>query len=104
MSPFLKRLLDKLAVVADAWRDRVVVTSQVGKRKLDVTFTRRELDAKLQELGERYGALAGMGRVVVPEELKGLLDEIRALEKRLRQEEEDIASLRSETKREETTN
>jgi len=77
-------------------RDRVVHRSQVGKRKLDAAFTRRELDAKLRELGERVVALAREGGAAVPDDLAGLLREARELEERLQGQLSDIAALESE--------
>lgn len=80
----------------EALRDRVVIRSQVGKRKLDAVFTRRELDRKLADLGERLLALVRDGRVAVPPEMAGLVDEARELEGRLEAQQAEIAALKSE--------
>jgi hypothetical protein len=78
-------------------RDRVVVRSQVGKRKLDAVFTRRELDRKLADVGHRIIALIREGRLVVPEDMTGLVAEALKLEERLEKQRADIAALKSET-------
>jgi hypothetical protein len=80
----------------EAFRDRVVRRSQVGKRRLDASFTRRELDRKLLELGERFVALVGQGVGTVPAELASLVQEVRGLQDRLRVQLQDIAALESE--------
>ncbi len=77
-------------------RDRVVVRSQVRKRKLDVVFTRRELDRKLAELGQAFLALVREGRVSVPQELAGAVSEAKQVEERLEMQRADIAALESE--------
>jgi hypothetical protein len=64
-------------------RDRVVHRSQLGKQKLDAALARRELDRKLQELGEKYLAAVREGRATVPGELRGLLADVEALAGRL---------------------
>jgi len=81
----------------DTLRDHVVQRSQLGKRKLDAVFARRELDRTWLELGERLSELARRGRVAVPAELKGLLDRVRELEERLRDHETEVARLRRES-------
>jgi hypothetical protein len=78
------------------FRDRVVRRSQMGKRRLDATFTRRELDRKLLELGERFVALVGQGVGAVPAELAALVQEVRGLQERLRMQLQDIAALDGE--------
>lgn len=78
------------------FRDRVVRRSQVGKRRLDATFTRRELDRKLLELGERFVAVVGQGVGAVPAELAALVQEVRGLQERLRMQLQDIAALDGE--------
>jgi hypothetical protein len=83
----------QLGKLLQALRDRVVQRSQLGKRKLDAAFTRRELDARLLELGERYRRLAREGRVAVPEEIEALVDAVRGLEERLEREEREVARL-----------
>jgi hypothetical protein len=77
-------------------RDRVVVRSQVGKRKLDAVFTRRELDRKFAELGQAFLNLVREGRASVPQELAGAVGEARQLEERLDMQRADIAALESE--------
>jgi hypothetical protein len=77
-------------------RDRVIRGSQLGKRKLDLAFVRRELDQKLLALGERYRNLAREGRVAVPQELEGLVAKVRQLEERMAREEQEVARLRRE--------
>jgi len=77
-------------------RDRVVHRSQIGKRKLDRSATRRELDVALQHLGERYHALVKEGRVEVPGELAPLASAVQVLEQRLEAQERLIAELESE--------
>jgi hypothetical protein len=77
-------------------RDRVVVRSQVGKCKLDAVFTRRELDRKLADLGQQLLLLAREGRVAVPGDLTGLLNEAVRLEERLESQHAEIAALESE--------
>ncbi len=81
----------------ETFRDRVVHRSQVGKRRLDATFTRRDLDAKLQLLGERFLAVVKQGTAAVPQELAALVKEVRELEERLRAQQQDIAVLESES-------
>ncbi len=82
--------------IIEAIRDRLVHRSLIGKRKLDRTSTRRELDAALRDLGERYRALVRTGRMEVPGELSGLVQLVRSLEERLEAQEKDIAALESE--------
>jgi polyhydroxyalkanoate synthesis regulator phasin len=59
-------------------RDRIVKRSQIGKEKLDAAFARRELDRRLQDLGERYYNLARQGVAGVPDDLRNLLAEVDA--------------------------
>lgn len=77
-------------------RDRVVLRSQIGKRKLDRSSTRRELDDALRRLGERYRALVRAGRVEVPGELTLLDDAVARLEERLAEQDREIAALEAE--------
>lgn len=77
-------------------RDRLVTRSLIGKRKLDRTATRRELDALLRDLGERYRALVRAGRTTVPEELAGAVEAVKQLELRLEAQEMEIAALERE--------
>ena len=82
----------------EALRDRVVIRSQVSKRKLDVVFTRRQLDHKLAEVGERLLNLVRQGRLVVPKDrdVADLMSEARELEERLEAQNAEIAALESE--------
>lgn len=77
-------------------RDRVVHRSQVWKGKLDATFTRRQLDAKLVALGEKFLLMAREGRAAVPPELRDVFTEARDLEDRLQGKLDEVAALRSE--------
>ncbi len=80
----------------ESFRDRVVHRSQVGKRRLDATFTRRQLDDKLRELGACCARLLEQGTAAIPEELAAAIQEVRSLQDRLRSEMQDIAVLESE--------
>jgi hypothetical protein len=80
----------------ESLRDQVVQRSQAGKRRLDATLTRRELDGKLRELGERFLGIAAQGAEAVPAELASLVQEVRGLQERLRNQLQDIAALESE--------
>lgn len=77
-------------------RDRVVHRSQVWKGKLDAVATRRQLDAKLVALGERFLLLAREGRAAVPPELRDVFMEARDLDDRLQGQLDEVAALRSE--------
>lgn len=77
-------------------RDSLVQRSLVGKRKLDRTATRRELDGVLRDLGERYRELVRAGRMHVPPELAALVQAVRDLEGRIEAQERDITALESE--------
>ncbi|WP_242340312.1 MULTISPECIES: hypothetical protein [Anaeromyxobacter] len=77
-------------------RDRVVLRSQIGKRKLDRSATRRALDQASRELGERFAVLVRMGRAEVPGELTVFLDAVRLLEEKLAGQEKEIAELEAE--------
>ena len=77
-------------------RDRLVQRSLIGKRKLDRTTTRRELDGALRELGERYRTLVRTGRVEVHGELAALVERVRDLEQRLEAQEREITALENE--------
>ncbi|ABC82216.1 hypothetical protein [Anaeromyxobacter dehalogenans] len=81
----------------EALRDRVILRSQIGKRKLDRTATRRALDKALRDLGERFGALARAGRVTIPGELAVVVKKVQDLELRLEQQERDLAELERES-------
>jgi hypothetical protein len=80
----------------EAIRDRLIQRSLIGKRKLDRSVTRRELDALLRELGERWRALVRAGRVQVPDELAPLVERVRGLELRLEEQDRDIEALQDE--------
>jgi hypothetical protein len=80
----------------EALRDRVVVRSQVGKRKLDAAFVRRALDRKLHDVGAAFLALAREGRAAVPQELAVLVAEARELEGRLESHHDEIVALEAE--------
>ena len=77
-------------------RDRVIRGSQLGKRKLDLAFTRRELDERLRVLGERFRRLSREGRVAVPAELEAALAAVRELEERLASQQGEVARLERE--------
>lgn len=89
--------IDKLLQII---RDRVVQRSQLGKRRLDAAFTRRQLDEKWAELGERYSGHVRAVPTSVLGELAGLIEEIRSLEQKLAKEREDVASLEKEAAKE----
>ena len=80
----------------EALRDRVIIRSQVGKRKLDAAFTRRALDRKLTDLGERLLGLVSEGRLAVPGDVAWLFTEARQLKETLEAQHEEIAALESE--------
>ena len=79
-------------------RDRVIHRSQLGKRKLDLAFTRRELDDKLRELGERFRRLAREGRVTVPADLENAVAAVRDLEETLASQQGEVARIEREAK------
>ena len=80
----------------EAIRDRLVQRSLIGKRKLDRGATRRQLDAVLRDLGERYRELVRAGRMEVPPELSALVERVRGLELRLKEQQRDIEALENE--------
>lgn len=80
----------------EALRDRIVLRSQIGKRKLDRAATRRELDKALHDLGERYAMLARIGRVETPGELRSQLEAVRSLEDVVEGQDKEIADLERE--------
>lgn len=80
----------------EALRDRVVLRSQIGKRRLDRAATRRELDKALHDLGERYRTLARIGRAEVPGELATVMERVRSLEDELDAQDREIAKLKAE--------
>ncbi len=77
-------------------RDRIVQRSRIGKEKLDAAFARRELDRRLQDLGERYYSLTREGVAGVPEDLRNLLTEVDALAKQLQALREQLRRLEEE--------
>jgi hypothetical protein len=82
--------------IIEAIRDRLVQRSLIGKRKLDRTATRRQLDALFLELGARYRALVRTGRMEVPGELAPLVQQVKDLEAKLEAQEKDIEALENE--------
>ena len=82
--------------IIEKMRDRLVQRSLVGKRKLDRTATRRALDVALRDLGERYRELVRTGRMEVPAELAGAMQQVRWLEDRLDAHEKEITALENE--------
>jgi polyhydroxyalkanoate synthesis regulator phasin len=79
------------------FRDRIVQRSLIGKDKLDAAFARRELDQRLQDLGERYYTLARQGVASVPDDLRTLLAEVDALAAQLDSLREQVRRLKEET-------
>ena len=79
------------------FRDRIVQRSLIGKDKLDAAFARRELDQRLQDLGERYYTLARQGMASVPDDLRTLLAEVDALAAQLDSLREQVRRLKEET-------
>jgi hypothetical protein len=77
-------------------RDRVIRRSQISRRKLDRVGTRRGLDEALRELGRRYCLALEGGRLQVPAELAPAVEEVKILEQRLAQQEQEIADLEKE--------
>lgn len=78
-------------------RDRIVQRSQIGKEKIDAAFARRELDQRLQELGEKYYSLARQGVAGVPDDLRNLLAEVDARAAKLQALHEQVRRLEEET-------
>ncbi len=78
-------------------RDRIVQRSRLGKEKVDAAFARRELDRRLQDLGERYYALARQGVAGVPDDLRNLLAEVDALATQLQALREQVRRLEEGT-------
>ena len=78
-------------------RDRIVQRSRIGKEKVDAAFARRELDRRLQDLGERYYTLARQGVAGVPDDLRNLLAEVDALATQLQALREQVRRLEEET-------
>jgi hypothetical protein len=89
----------RLAKLLENLRDALVQRSLVGKRKLDRTATRRELDAALRDLGERYSRVVQAGRIGVPAELAGTVQKVKDLEERLEAQGKDIEALEREQPR-----
>jgi hypothetical protein len=80
----------------ESLRDRLVHRSLIGKRKLDRSATRRELDGALRDLGERYRALVRAGRIEVPAELAERVQRVKGIEERLDAQDRDIEALERE--------
>jgi hypothetical protein len=80
----------------EALRDRVVVRSQVSKRKLDAAFLRRELDRKLGEVGREFLRAVRERQLAVPPEMASLLAEARELDEKLEAQRQEIAALERE--------
>jgi hypothetical protein len=80
----------------EAIRDRLVHRSLIGKRKLDRSATRRELDGLFRELGERWRGLVRAGRVAVPGELAVLVERVKAIEAKLEVQDREIEALQHE--------
>ncbi len=82
----------------EALRDRVVVRSQLSKRKLEVAFARRQLDRKLADVGEQLLELMKQGRLTVPKDksVADLVSEARELEEWLEAQHAEIAALEAE--------
>jgi hypothetical protein len=78
-------------------RDRIVQRSLIGKEKLDAAFARRELDQRLQDLGERYYTLVRQGVASVPDDLRNLFAEVDALATQLQSLREQVRRLEEET-------
>jgi hypothetical protein len=78
-------------------RDRIVQRSQIGKEKIDAAFARRELDQRLQELGEKYYSLARQGVAGVPDDLRNLLAEVDARAAKLKALHEQVRRMEEET-------
>jgi hypothetical protein len=89
----------RIAKLLENLRDGLVQRSLVGKRKLDRTATRRELDAALRDLGERYRGVVRAGRIDVPPKLAGIVQKVKDLEERLEAQGKDIEALESEQPR-----
>ncbi len=85
----MRNLIEKI-------RDRLVQRSLVGKRKLDRTATRRARDGALRDLGERFRELVRTGRIEVPAELQGAMQQVRHLEDRLDAQQREIVALENE--------
>lgn len=81
-------------------RDQVVRRSQLGKRKLELAFTRRKLDDRLRELGDRFRRLAREGRVAVPADLEDAVAAVKDLEDELAAQQDEVGRLEREAKAE----
>jgi hypothetical protein len=80
----------------EALRDRVIVRSQVSKRKLDAAFARRELDHKLGEVGRELVRLVRRGQLALPSDMASLVAEAQELEEKLEAQRAEIAALENE--------
>ena len=78
-------------------RDRIVQRSLIGKEKLDAAFARRELDQRLQDLGERYYTLVRQGVASVPDDLRSLLTEVDVLATQVQSLRDQVRRLEEET-------
>lgn len=81
-------------------RDAVVRSSQLGKLKLDASFLRRERDAVLLRLGEAIYDRVLRRAMDLPEELNGLLRELRALDERLEAHHLEMMAVEEEARAE----
>jgi len=87
----------------EAIRDRLVQRSLIGKRKLDRGATRRQHDAVLRDLGERFRELVRAGRMGVPAELASLMERVKEIELRLEAQQKEIDALENEAPTPSTT-
>ena len=86
----------RFAAFLESMRDRVVHRSQIGKRKLDRSAVRRQLDEANRQLGERFRALLRTGRLEVPAELARYVDAVKGLEEKLQDIDRQLAELKGE--------
>jgi hypothetical protein len=77
-------------------RNVVVRTSQVGKIKLDATFLRRERDRLFARLGEAVFDRVEAGQLSLADDVLGLVEQIREVERRLEEQEAEIAAVEAE--------
>lgn len=86
----------RAATAIGGMRDVVVRSSQIGKIKLDTAQLRRDREAALARLGAEAFARAEAGEIVLPPDLDGVREEVRALEDRLAQQEIELAAVEAE--------